>query len=62
MTAVALVLGLPLCGGRYRASLERIQHDGGWADTRMVEYYTHTKHDPLNATTHLVAAHVFSAG
>jgi len=44
------------------ASLERIQHDGGWADTRMAEYYCHTKHDPLNATTHLVAAHVFSAG
>jgi hypothetical protein len=43
------------------ASLERIQHDGGWADTRMAEYYCHTKHDPLNATTHLVAAHVFSA-
>lgn len=42
------------------ASLERIQHDGGWADTRMAEYYCHTKHDPLNATTHLVAGYVFS--
>jgi len=25
------------------------------------EYYCHTRHDPLNATTHLVAAHVLSA-
>lgn len=43
------------------ASLSRIQHDGGWSDTRMAEYYCHTRHDPLNATTHLVAAHVLSA-
>lgn len=43
------------------ASLTRVQHDGGWSDTRMAEYYCHTRHDPLNATTHLVAAHVLSA-
>lgn len=43
------------------ASLTRVQHDGGWSDTRMAEYYCHTRHDPMNATTHLVAAHVMSA-
>lgn len=43
------------------ASLSRLQHDGGWSDTRMAEYYCHTRHDPLNSTTHLVAAHVLSA-
>lgn len=43
------------------ASLTRVQADGGWSDTRMAEYYLHAKHDPLNSTTHLVAAHVLSA-
>lgn len=43
------------------ASLTRVQADGGWADTRMAEYYLHAKHDPLNSATHLVAAHVLSA-
>lgn len=41
--------------------LARLQHDGGWSDGRMREYYTHSKNDPLNGTTHLVAAHVMSA-
>lgn len=43
------------------ASLTRIQHDGGWADTRMAEYYCHTRHDPINSATHLVAGFVLSA-
>lgn len=43
------------------ADQSRIQHDGGWADSRLVAYYCHSRHDPLNATTHLVAAHVMSA-
>lgn len=43
------------------ASLTRVQADGGWSDTRMAEYYIHSKSDPLNSTTHLVAAHVLSA-
>jgi site-specific recombinase XerD len=43
------------------ASLSRVQHDGGWSDTRMAEYYCHSRHDPLNSATHLVAAHVLSA-
>lgn len=42
-------------------SLSRLQHDGGWSDQRMVSYYCHTRHDPINASTHLVAAHVLSA-
>jgi integrase/recombinase XerD len=43
------------------ASLMKVQHDGGWADTRMAEYYCHTRHDPINSTTHLVAGFVLSA-
>jgi hypothetical protein len=39
----------------------KVQHDGGWADTRMAEYYCHTRHDPINSTTHLVAGFVLSA-
>jgi hypothetical protein len=40
---------------------DQIQHDAGWADARMVCYYTHGRDQALRATTHSVAAFVFSA-
>ena len=40
---------------------DQIQHDGGWADARMVSYYTHGRDQALRATTHSVAAYVLSA-
>jgi site-specific recombinase XerD len=40
---------------------DQIQHDGGWADARMVSYYTHGRDRALRATTHSVAAYVLSA-
>lgn len=42
-------------------SQDQIQHDGGWADARMVSYYTHGRDQDLRATTHSVAAYVLSA-
>jgi hypothetical protein len=39
----------------------QIQHDGGWADARMVSYYTHGRDQALRETTHSVAAYVLSA-
>ena len=43
------------------ADPERIQHDGGWADSRLVGYYCHTEHRPASAVTHLVSAYTSSA-
>ena len=40
---------------------DQIQHDGGWADARMVSYYTHGRDQALRAATHSVAAYVLSA-
>ena len=40
---------------------DQIQHDGGWADARMVSYYTHGRDQALRATTHSAAAYVLSA-
>ena len=40
---------------------DQIQHDGGWADARMVSYYTHGRDQALRATTHSVAAYALSA-
>ena len=40
---------------------DQIRHDGGWADARMVPYYTHGRDQALRATTHSVAAYVLSA-
>lgn len=40
---------------------DQVQHDGGWADARMVSYYTHGRENALRAATHSVAAYVLSA-
>jgi hypothetical protein len=40
---------------------DQIHHDGGWADARLVSYYTHGRDQALRATTHSVAAYVLSA-
>jgi site-specific recombinase XerD len=40
---------------------DQIQHDGGWADPRMVSYYTHGRDQALRAATHSVAAYVLTA-
>ncbi len=40
---------------------DQIQHDGGWADARMLAYYTHNRDNALRAATHSVAAYVLSA-
>jgi integrase/recombinase XerD len=40
---------------------DQIQHDGGWADARVVSYYTRGRDQALRATTHSVAAYVLSA-
>lgn len=40
---------------------DQIQHDGGWADARMLAYYTHNRDNALRSATHSVAAYVLSA-
>lgn len=40
---------------------DQVQHDGGWADPRMVGYYSHGKDAPARAATHAVAAYVYGA-
>jgi site-specific recombinase XerD len=40
---------------------DQIQHDGGWADPRMVSYYTHGREQAIRAATHSVAAYVLTA-
>jgi integrase len=42
-------------------SQDQVRHDAGWADARVVSYYTHGRDQALRATTHSVAAFVFSA-
>jgi site-specific recombinase XerD len=40
---------------------DQIQHDGGWADQRMLSYYTHGQDLADRAATHTVSAMVMSA-
>jgi integrase len=40
---------------------DQIQHDAGWADARMVAYYTHGRDQAPRATTHSVTAYVLTA-
>lgn len=40
--------------------LFQIQLDGGWSDSRMVDYYHNANNNPLKAATHHVAAQVMS--
>ncbi|UDY34017.1 tyrosine-type recombinase/integrase [Dermatobacter hominis] len=40
---------------------DQVQHDGGWADPRMLAYYTHNRDNALRSATHSVAAYVLSA-
>lgn len=40
---------------------DQVQHDGGWADPRLLSYYSHGQEAPARAATHAVAAFVFGA-
>lgn len=44
-----------------RVPPDQIQHDGGWADSRMVSYYAHGQDVPDRATTHAVTAFIAGA-
>ena len=47
--------------GRIDAESCLSAHDGGWADHRMVAYYSHGQDNPVKAATHAVAGLVLSA-
>lgn len=49
-TTLCLAAGVPV---------DQVQHDGGWADSRLVAYYSHGKDAPLRASTHMATAFVF---
>lgn len=49
---------IALAGG---ASVQQVQHDGGWADPRLLDVYTHGHDAPVKAASHLVAAFTYSA-
>jgi integrase/recombinase XerD len=44
-----------------RVPVDQIQHDGGWADPRLIPYYSHGADRPEKAATHGITAYVMGA-